>query len=135
MARTPIRPALVGAMLIIASGARSAPLAELVARPLSPEQATDVRIDGRFDEGAWEGVPVVAEFVQREPKEGAPATYPTEVRVVYDADSILVAVTATDPDPARLVGFRTRRPSKRNAMRRSVRCATGCRKRARTAAC
>ncbi len=83
--------------------------AELVARLLSPDLATAVRVDGRFDEAAWEGATVVSGFLQREPNEGEPATYATEVRVAYDAASIYVAITARDPEPSRLVGFRTRR--------------------------
>ena len=48
-------------------------------------------------------------FRQRDPNEGAAATYETEARVAYDANAIYIAVQAIDPDPARIVGIRTRR--------------------------
>lgn len=52
-----------------------------------------------------------AAILQREPKEGAAPSFPTEVRVAYDATAIYVAVEARDAEPARLVGLLTRRDS------------------------
>ncbi len=40
--------------------------------------------------------PATGEFQQREPSEGAPATHPTDVRVLFDRDAIYVAVRAFD---------------------------------------
>ena len=52
---------------------------------------------------------MVTGFRQREPNEGAPATFETEARVAYDANAMYIAVQAIDPEPARIVGIRTRR--------------------------
>ena len=73
--------------------------------------ATAIRLDGAFDETIWERVPAVSDFKQREPKDGAAATFRTEVKVAYDASNIYIAVFAHDPDPSKIVGLRTRRDS------------------------
>ncbi len=71
--------------------------------------ATAIRIDGEFDEEVWRQAPPISGFKQREPKDGAPATFESEARVAYDNTALYVAVRASDPDPKRLVAFRTRR--------------------------
>ena len=71
--------------------------------------ATAIRLDGELTEEVWQTAPVITGFKQREPKDGADATLETEARVAYDATALYVAVLAIDPDPARLVGIRTRR--------------------------
>ena len=59
--------------------------------------AEAIRIDGELTEAAWQRAPVVTGFLQRDPNDGAPATYQTEARVAYDATSLYIAVTALDP--------------------------------------
>src|SRR5215207_2707609 len=71
--------------------------------------ATAVRIDGELTDEVWSRASMVTGFKQRDPRDGAPATYDTEVRVAYDDNAIYVAVQANDPEPAKLVGLRTRR--------------------------
>src|SRR5207248_3335957 len=71
--------------------------------------ATAMRIDGVLSEEVWQRAPPITEFLQREPREGAAPTYRTEARVAYDATALYVAVSALDPEPQRIVGFRTRR--------------------------
>ena len=71
--------------------------------------ATAIHVDGRLDEEFWARVAPVSGFVQRDPAEGAPATFDTEVRVAYDDTALYVAVTALDPDPSKIVGILTRR--------------------------
>lgn len=73
--------------------------------------ATAIRVDGQLNDAAWQSAPAVTEFVQRDPKEGAPPTYRTEARVAYDGTGIYIAVRAFDPEPHRIVGFLTRRDS------------------------
>src|SRR5688500_4879479 len=57
-------------------------------------RATDavLRIDGVLDESAWEAAPVVDTFLQRDPREGEPASERTEVRVVYTRQSLVFGV-------------------------------------------
>jgi hypothetical protein len=78
--------------------------------PATPVAATSaVRIDGELTEEVWQQAPLINGFKQRDPKDGADATYDTEARVAYDATALYVAVQAIDPEPARIVGIRTRR--------------------------
>lgn len=74
-----------------------------------PEAAVAIRLDGELNDAAWHSAPVISEFVQREPSEGARATYRTEARVLYSATGLYVGVRAFDPEPARITGFLTRR--------------------------
>ena len=82
-------------------------VARLVAIPIT--SAAAVRLSGSPNDGVWLDAPKVSGFLQREPREGEPATYQTEVRVAYDSSAIYVAVWAQDPDPEKVVGLLTRR--------------------------
>ncbi len=57
-------------------------------------------IDGHLDDEAWRRAPVLREFVQQSPLDGAPATEETEVWVAYDSDHLYVAVHAHYDDPS-----------------------------------
>jgi len=67
-------------------------------------------IDGRLDDPCWRDQGTwMSEYIQREPHEGAPATYPTEIKLLYDNRAIYVAIRAHDPEIAsrpRLTGTR-----------------------------
>jgi len=56
-------------------------------------------LDGRLDEPAWASAPIGRDFYQQEPAEGAPATDPSEIRFLYDADALYVGGTFFDSDP------------------------------------
>ncbi len=71
--------------------------------------ATAVRVVGDLSDAIWQSAAPVTGFVQRTPREGAPATYETEARIAYDATALYIAVQAFDPEPDRIVGIRTRR--------------------------
>src|SRR5688500_3475445 len=62
--------------------------------------AGPVLVDGVLDDTAWAAAPVAKDFIQNDPLEGAPATYDTEVRVVYDDDAIYFGVFAKDDQPS-----------------------------------
>lgn len=64
---------------------------------------SEIRVDGVLDEAAWQGPPAARDFVQAEPREGQPATEPTEVWVSYDADNLYVAARLYDSDPSGIV--------------------------------
>ena len=76
---------------------------------LIPAGSEPMRIDGELSEEIWTKAPVINQFVVRDPKEGAQPSHPTEVRVVFDASALYVAVRALDPEPAKVVGMLTRR--------------------------
>src|SRR5688500_2705736 len=90
--------------------AMSGPADVPVRVPATPIASTSaIRVDGELSEEVWQRAPVITGFKQRDPKDGADATYETEARVAYDATALYVAVQALDPEPARIVGIRTRR--------------------------
>jgi len=60
-------------------------------------------VDGVLDEADWQKAPVATHFIQNDPREGEPATYDTEVRMLYDSDSIYFGVLARDDQPRRLI--------------------------------
>lgn len=61
--------------------------------------AGDVTIDGRLDEDAWEQADAATGFRQLEPSEGAAASQPAEVRVLYGPASLYVGAILGDAEP------------------------------------
>lgn len=52
-----------------------------------------------LDDDAWTAAPGASQFIQNDPREGARATFDTEVRVVYDDEAIYFGVLARDDHP------------------------------------
>ena len=108
--RSLISPVLVlmAAVSLDAAGAgRDIPDPRIAATVIS--EATAIRVDGELNDAVWQNAPPITGFRQRDPNDGAAATYETEARVAYDATSLYIAVQAFDPEPAKIVGIRTRR--------------------------
>jgi len=59
-------------------------------------------IDGRLNEEAWALAPAAADFTQRDPDEGRPATERTEVRVLYDDTAVYIGTRMFDGEPQRI---------------------------------
>ncbi len=53
-------------------------------------------LDGSLDDAVWQQAHTIDQFVQQEPDEGATATERTEVRVLYDAETLYLGVRAYD---------------------------------------
>jgi len=81
-------------------------LAFLWVSPVSA-QASDKRIsaahiestivvDGNLDEPEWQLVEPAVDFIQKEPRQGEPATEPTEVRLLYNDDTLYLGVFCFD---------------------------------------
>ncbi len=66
-------------------------------------------IDGNLTEEVWQQAPLISEFLQREPAEGAEPTYRTEARIAFDSEALYVGIRAIDGEPNKLVGILTRR--------------------------
>lgn len=67
------------------------------------------RIDGHIDDPCWNQGEWAGDYVQREPIEGATATQPTELKILYDDRYLYVAIRAWDiemPHLPRLMGQR-----------------------------
>jgi hypothetical protein len=61
-----------------------------------------IALDGTLDEPAWLDAPLASGFIQNDPSEGQPATFDTEVKLLYDDEALYVGVFARDDDPASL---------------------------------
>jgi hypothetical protein len=71
--------------------------------------AADLRVDGVLDEPAWQNAEMVDTFAQTDPREGAPPTLRTTMRVLAGARALVVGITCEDPDPSGVVSFSVRR--------------------------
>lgn len=67
----------------------------LVAVPLTGE----IRLDGHLDEAAWSAAMPATNFIQSWPRQGAPATFPSEMRVLLGDDALYVGIRMFDPHP------------------------------------
>jgi len=94
-------------LLLLALSAPAASSARIAAQPLP--SASAIQVDGDLSEDVWQQAPVITGFRQREPNDGAQASFETEARVAYDGVAMYIAVQAIDPEPSRIVGIRTRR--------------------------
>lgn len=62
-----------------------------------------IRVDGVLDEAAWARATPIGPLLQSDPREGAPATEETEVRVLHDAENLYFGVTCRDRTPSAIV--------------------------------
>jgi hypothetical protein len=65
--------------------------------------AGDITLDGALDEPSWSQAPTADNFIQNDPREGMPATFDTEVRVLYDDEALYFGVFAKDDQPSRII--------------------------------
>jgi hypothetical protein len=77
--------------------------ARLERRLMAVRASGPITLDGLPDESAWNDAPIASHFLQNDPREGDPATFDTEVRVVYDDDALYFGVFAKDDEPGRLI--------------------------------
>ena len=77
--------------------------APLERRLLAERCLGGIVVDGSLGEADWQSAPVATNFIQSEPREGAPATYDTEVRTLYNDDYLYFGVVAYDPEPDRII--------------------------------
>jgi hypothetical protein len=69
---------------------------------MSPEET--ITLDGRLDEPIWQRAVPATDFIQQQPRNGAPPTERTEVRIVYSRDALYVGVTNYDSEPDKMLG-------------------------------
>ena len=67
------------------------------------------KIDGKLDDFCWESAPVIRDFTQVEPREGAAPTERTEVRLLYDRDYLFIAVRCFDREPGKIIAKQMQR--------------------------
>lgn len=98
---------MLGAMLALASAtsAQSLPMTSSDGRRhLAAVRATARPVvDGALDEPFWRDAAAASEFVQADPREGAPATERTEVLVAFDDDHLYIGARCFDTDASHIV--------------------------------
>lgn len=85
--------------LPLAPASSSEPPGALVARAERVEGS--ITLDGRLDEPAWERAPVIRDFRQIEPVQGADPFLITEARILYDDRYLYVGMEVHDVEGAR----------------------------------
>lgn len=99
-----LRPALLLAALALGPGAASAQVDVRALRTAEP-----ITLDGRLTEPAWAQADSITDFRQRDPREGAPATERTVVRLLATPAGLAVGWWCHDRDPAHIVRSQLRR--------------------------
>jgi hypothetical protein len=103
---TPIRKRIsyLSCALLLVSSSSIAQTPEQSQRALAAIRASGpIVLDGTLDEPDWASAPVARGFIQSDPREGQPATFDTEVRMLYDAEAVYFGAVALDPDPSRVI--------------------------------
>ncbi|MEM7371000.1 MAG: DUF5916 domain-containing protein [Bacteroidota bacterium] len=56
----------------------------------------EIHIDGNLEEASWQQAQVIQDFFRREPRQGGPILYKTEVRLLYDQKYLYVGAICHD---------------------------------------
>ncbi len=64
---------------------------------------TPPTVDGDLSDSVWQKAEVISQFVQQEPRNGAPATEKTEIRLMYDSEALYLSAYCLESDPAGVV--------------------------------
>ena len=110
---------LLGALLVgtTAAVAQSAPGLVPKAAGATRLVGSVIDVDGRLDDGAWQGATFVSGFTQKDPEEGQPSTVRTEVAFLYDGGSLYVGARMYTPNPGEIRAQVTRRDNAGNSDR------------------
>ena len=73
-------------------------------------------IDGLLEDAAWEGLPIISDFIQDEPFNMAVPTGKNEVKIAYDEQSIYVGARLFDVFPDEVTKHMARRDGWRKVM-------------------
>lgn len=66
-------------------------------------------LDGKDDDAAWLAAPVIDQFLEYEPNQGAEPRFKTELRVLYDDRYLYVLGRMRDPAPDSIISLLSRR--------------------------
>lgn len=59
----------------------------------------NIRIDGILDDSSWQTATPAGEFIIYNPRNGAPSSFRTEIRVLYDDDALYIGALLYDSSP------------------------------------
>ena len=68
-----------------------------------------IRVDGVLDEEMYRTTPPIEGFIQQEPREGDPASEPTQAWIFFDNENLYIAARCIDSEPDRMVLTEMRR--------------------------
>ncbi len=71
--------------------------------------AKPINLDGHLDDEAYSTIPAISDFIQQVPREGQPATEPTDIWVMFDDATLYVSGYCHDSQPERSVATEMRR--------------------------
>jgi hypothetical protein len=92
-----LQPFIIGLIAFLAVLWVSPALAQTSDKRVSAAHIeSGIVVDGNLDEPEWELVEPARDFIQKEPLQGEPATEPTEVRILYDDDTLYIGVFCFD---------------------------------------
>lgn len=60
-----------------------------------------IEIDGSLDDSAWRAATPITGLRQYQPQEGAPASLPTEIWLLYDDEALYIGARMSEPQGAR----------------------------------
>jgi len=69
----------------------------------------EIRLDGRLEEAVWEEAEAATDFIQQEPEEGAEPSQRTEVRILYDEETLYIGALMADTDPDGVLAYKRAR--------------------------
>ena len=99
-----IRSAAPALCMVALLSMQSAGTASAQERELVPLRILEsLHMDGVLDEGIWQNALAASGFTQQRPDEGQPSTERTEVRVLYDEQTLYIGVWAYDSDPSQII--------------------------------
>lgn len=104
--------ALLSAIPAISARAQSAASSK---RAVAIRVSNGPRVDGVMDDAEWRDAPIVSDFVQKIPVEGAVPSVRTEVRFVYDEQALYVGARLRRDDPQAIRTSVTRRDAESDA--------------------
>jgi Domain of unknown function (DUF5916)/Carbohydrate family 9 binding domain-like len=104
-----MRPVVTPFLVLLAATISAGEVPRRQARALRVEEPPF--IDGIVEEEVWFQAEAIEDFIQSEPHEGEPATERTEVRILYDDNSLYIGAICYDSDPSGIVVTDSRRDS------------------------
>lgn len=87
---------LLGLSVLIAQESENFPPPDTQVEIKAYKVANAITIDGRLDETDWKKATVTADFFRREPRQGGPIKYETEVRFLYDEKYLYIGAFCKD---------------------------------------
>ena len=109
-----LTPSMLVALVVMAAGPTTpVATAQEVARPALRvgRLSGPVTVDGRLDEPSWHAADSIPALTMIEPVEGGALVGRTTVRVLADADVLLIGIDCYDPDVSGIVSFSKARDS------------------------